>query len=100
MNGRAQVSGLALSPGQVPDLNWRVRGAGDFNGDFQADLIWQNEATGQIAAWLMEGTTRPDENGRLLSPFVVEYELADRRRRGLRPGRPIRICCGSIRSAD
>src|SRR5262245_25477645 len=35
MNGRAQVSGLALSPSQVSDLNWRVRGAGDFNGDFK-----------------------------------------------------------------
>ena len=75
MNRRAQVSGLALSPSQVPDLNWKVRGAGDFNGDFNGDfkpdLIWQNEATGQISVWLMDGTTRPDGNGRLLSPSVV-----------------------------
>jgi hypothetical protein len=72
MNDRSQTSGVALSPAQVPDLNWKVRGAGDFNGDFHPDLIWQNEVTGQIAAWLMEGTTRPDGNGRLLSPSVVE----------------------------
>ena len=72
MDGRAQISGLALSPAQVPDLNWKVRGAGDFNGDFKADLIWQNEVTGQISAWLMDGTTRPPGNGRLLSPSVVE----------------------------
>ena len=72
MNGRAQVSGLELSPSQVPDLNWKVRGAGDFNGDFKPDLIWQNEETGQVSAWLMDGTTRPDGNGRLLSPSVVE----------------------------
>ena len=70
MNRHAQVSGLALSPAQVPDLNWKVRGAGDFNGDFKPDLIWQNEVTGQISAWLMDGTTRRD--GRLLSPSVVE----------------------------
>ena len=70
MDGRAQVSGLALSPAQVPDLNWKVRGAGDFNGDFKPDLIWQNEVTGQISAWLMDGTTRRD--GRLLSPSVVQ----------------------------
>ena len=60
----------ALSPAQVPDLNWKVRGAGDFNGDFKPDLIWQNEVTGQISAWLMDGTTRRD--GRLSSPSVVE----------------------------
>ena len=70
MDGRAQMSGLALSPAQVPDLNWKVRGAGDFNGDFKPDLIWQNEVTGQISAWLMDGTTRRD--GRLLSPSVVQ----------------------------
>ena len=70
MDGRAQISGQALSPAQVPDLNWKVRGAGDFNGDFKPDLIWQNEATGQISTWLMDGTTRRD--GLLLSPSVVE----------------------------
>ena len=53
----------------VPDLNWKVRGAGDFDGDFRPDLIWQNEVTGQISVWLMDGTTRRD--GRLLSPSVV-----------------------------
>jgi FG-GAP-like repeat len=70
MYGRAQISGQALSPAQVPDLNWKVRGAGDFNGDFKPDLIWQNEVTGQISTWLMDGTTRRD--GLLLSPSVVE----------------------------
>jgi len=72
MDGRTQVAGLALSPSRVSDLNWKVRGAGDFNGDSRPDLIWQNEATGQISAWLMDGTTRPDGNGRLLSPSVVQ----------------------------
>jgi hypothetical protein len=69
MNRHAQVSGLALSPAQVPDLNWKVRGAGDFNGDFKPDLIWQHEMSGQVSAWLMDGTTRWE--GRLLSPSVV-----------------------------
>lgn len=69
MNRHAQVSGLALSPAQVPDLNWKVRGAGDFNGDFKPDLIWQHEMSGQVSACLMDGTTRPE--GRLLSPSVV-----------------------------
>ena len=70
MNKHAIVTGFALSPDKVTDLHWKVRGAGDFNGDFKPDLIWQNEVTGQVSVWLMDGTTRRD--GRLLSPSVVQ----------------------------
>jgi hypothetical protein len=42
---------------RVTDLNWKVRGVGDLNGDGLADLIWQNAADGSLAAWLMNGTT-------------------------------------------
>ena len=31
-------------------------GAGDFNGDGKADILWQND-NGQAAIWLMNGTT-------------------------------------------
>ncbi|MCA1994845.1 MAG: hypothetical protein LDL41_22770 [Coleofasciculus sp. S288] len=31
-------------------------GTGDFNGDEQTDILWRNEATGQNAVWLMNGT--------------------------------------------
>ena len=31
-------------------------GAGDFNGDGDADILWQN-ANGQAAIWLMNGTS-------------------------------------------
>jgi hypothetical protein len=61
-----------LSPSQVPDLNWKVRGWGYFRDSFSY-LIWQNEATGQIAAWKIgggwPGTTRLD--GTLLTPSEV-----------------------------
>jgi serralysin len=33
-----------------------VIGAGDFNGDGDADILWQN-TNGQAAVWLMNGTT-------------------------------------------
>ena len=69
MNRHAMVRGFPLSPDRVPDLSWKVRGAGDFDGDSRPDLIWQNEVTGQISVWLMDGTTRRD--GQLLSPSVV-----------------------------
>lgn len=30
---------------------------GDLNGDGKDDLFWRNTATGETAAWLMDGTT-------------------------------------------
>ena len=69
MNRHAMVGGFPLSPDRVSDLSWKVRGAGDFDGDSRPDLIWQNEVTGQVSVWLMDGTTRRD--GQLLSPPVV-----------------------------
>ncbi len=41
----------------VSDLNWSQVGVGDFNGDGQTDLLWQNTATGQVAIWRMNGPT-------------------------------------------
>lgn len=38
------------------DLNWTINGTGDFNGDGQVDILWQNETEGGIVAWLMDGT--------------------------------------------
>jgi len=29
----------------------------DLNGDLQADILWRNTSTGEISAWLMNGTT-------------------------------------------
>ncbi len=32
-----------------------MAGAGDFNGDSQSDILWQNTLTGQRVLWLMDG---------------------------------------------
>lgn len=32
---------------------WRVVGSGDFNGDGQSDLVWQNDATRQLTVWYL-----------------------------------------------
>ena len=34
---------------------WTVVAAGDFNADGHPDLVWENDATGQVTAWLMGG---------------------------------------------
>ncbi|MBF0338958.1 MAG: FG-GAP repeat protein [Nitrospirae bacterium] len=33
----------------MEDLNWRIEGVGDFNGDGKSDILWQNSRTGQVA---------------------------------------------------
>jgi Cadherin-like/Beta-propeller repeat/Bacterial Ig domain/FG-GAP-like repeat len=39
----------------VPDLNWQMVKAGDFNSDGKADILWRNFRTGDNAIWLMNG---------------------------------------------
>ena len=57
MNGSVVQNTLLLSIPIMPDPNWQIAGAGDINGDGRADLIWQNHATGGLAAWQMNGAT-------------------------------------------
>jgi N-acetylneuraminic acid mutarotase len=68
MNGTTASSGRSLMP---PSVNpaWQVRGIGDLDGDHRSDLLWRNESTGALYAWLMDGTTSSD--GRYLSPSSV-----------------------------
>jgi translation initiation factor IF-1 len=38
------------------DKNWKMVGAGNFDDDNKADILWRNEVTGENAIWLMNGT--------------------------------------------
>ena len=40
----------------VADLNWKIAGVGDFDGDGKADILWRNSATGEDYIYLMNGT--------------------------------------------
>lgn len=55
MDGTNFVSSVSLTA--VSDSNWRIRGAGDFNGDGSPDIVWRNFATGANVLWLMNGVT-------------------------------------------
>jgi hypothetical protein len=57
MNRMTLTRGQAVSPGSVPDTNWKVIGTADFNRDNRPDLLWQHIRTGTLAVWLMNGTT-------------------------------------------
>ena len=54
--GGGRVSEPAADLGVV-DTTWMIVGAGDFNGDGQADVVWQNTVTGDRVVWFMQGTT-------------------------------------------
>ncbi len=55
MSGNTLVGGGAVSPNPGP--SWTEIGAGDFNGDGQSDILWQNASTGQASIWEMNGNS-------------------------------------------
>ena len=57
MNGYTATATLTLSVPKMTDSNWVIAGAGDVNSDGKADLVWQNQASGMLGIWLMNGAT-------------------------------------------
>jgi hypothetical protein len=61
------MTGNAIKPGEgyvrrVPDLNWTVQAAADFDGDGKQDLFWRNASSGQNYIFFMDGTAiKPSE---------------------------------------
>jgi len=72
MNGTVLRSGVLLSPGQVVDTNWKIRAVTDMNNDGRPDLVWQNQATGFLSIWLMNGTVRIGDGLRLNPAGVTD----------------------------
>jgi YD repeat-containing protein len=64
MTGASLISATSLLPtGQggaavLADMNWEIRGVGDFNGDGKPDLLWQNQSTGDVAVWTFSNQQR------------------------------------------
>jgi hypothetical protein len=50
------TSFLSTYIGTYP-AGWQLIGAGDIDGDGDADLLWWNESTCQFGYWIMHGTT-------------------------------------------
>lgn len=57
MNGTALSRVSFFTPNQVSDTKWKIVGVSDFNADNKPDLVWQNQADGQIGVWFMNGTS-------------------------------------------
>jgi hypothetical protein len=56
MNGFAMVRYGFLNPSNPGSPDWKVVGAADFDGDGKTDLLFQNDKTGQLVYWRMNGT--------------------------------------------
>jgi hypothetical protein len=57
MNGNTVTSWSYLSIPAFTDLNWKIAGGGDLNGDGKGDIVWHNQATGEVVAWMLNGAT-------------------------------------------
>lgn len=57
MAGPTMVNFKMLDPVSA-STNWRLAGTGDLDGDRKPDLLWQEERSGLLYVWLMDGTTR------------------------------------------
>jgi len=54
MSGTSFVAWSYLSPNN-PGAQWRAAGVGDLNNDSLPDILFQNNSTGELAYWLLNG---------------------------------------------
>jgi hypothetical protein len=55
MNGTTMARMGWINANALGDVNWKLRGTGDFTYDGIPDLVWQHELSGQILLWVMNG---------------------------------------------
>ncbi len=55
MNGANCSAESSLTTPLNACLDWNIVGMGDFNGDGQQDMVWQNNRSGQVAVTYMNG---------------------------------------------
>ncbi len=75
MNGTA-ILGTEGYLRTVPDLNWKVVGLGDFDGDGKADILWRNASSGQNYIYFMDGLSIKPTEGYLRTVADQNWQVA------------------------
>ena len=75
MNGTA-ILGTEAYLRTVSELNWKVVGIGDFDGDGKADVLWRNSSTGENYLYFMDGTTIKPTEGHLRTVADQNWQVA------------------------
>jgi hypothetical protein len=78
LRGTQVITAQLLSYPKMTDPTWHIRGVGDCNGDGRADLLWQQDTTGALGVWELNGPAvtnfwflsiaRPDADWRVVGP--------------------------------
>jgi subtilisin family serine protease len=63
MRGTDAIATQLLSVSRITDTNWHIRGVGDVDGDNYADLVWQNDASGELGVWMLTGSQVINQRG-------------------------------------
>jgi len=74
MDGVTRKAGSGLAGGASPTV-WSLIGVADIDGDFRADLIWRDNTTQRINAWLMGGATIRPGSGTIGSVGSAQWKL-------------------------
>ena len=71
IHGTNVIGTELLSMGRITDAHWHIRAVGDVDADGHADIIWQNDATGALGVWLLNGSSVINQHG-LSIPIVPD----------------------------
>jgi hypothetical protein len=62
---------VAIVPSPLTPTSWKLRGAADFDADGKPDLLWQDESTGSLGVWYMDGVVRKPNGAVAIAPSPV-----------------------------
>ena len=60
----------------VADLNWKIVGTGDFDGDGRADILWRNSSSGENYVYLMAGSAIKPTEGYVRTVADQSWQVA------------------------